>query len=157
MQSRKLSLGLAAGAIAVAVVLFVVLSGNDGSNGTDSSSSAGTGGATKSSSAGPGGTTNNSSAGPPTANIRFENGSPAGGVREIEVAKDDPVRIDVTPDVPAEVHIHGYELEKDVEAGKTATFEFPATAEGVFEVEVHHLAHGEEETGVQVAELTVTP
>jgi FtsP/CotA-like multicopper oxidase with cupredoxin domain len=147
MQSRKLSLGLAAGAIVAAVVLFVVLNGNDGSDGSGSSSSAGTGGTTKS-----------SSAGPAAAKISFENGSPVGGVREIEVAKGDPVRFEVTPDVPAEVHIHGYELEKDVDAGKTATFEFPATAEGVFEVEVHRLVHGEaEEAGVQVAELTVTP
>jgi hypothetical protein len=35
--------------------------------------------------------------------------------------------------------------------------EFPATAEGVFEVEVHRLVNGEEESGVQVAELNVTP
>jgi hypothetical protein len=132
MQSRKLSLGLAAGAIVVAVVLFVVLGGNDGS---DSDSNAATG----------------------TTKISFENGSPVGGVRKIEVAKGDPVRLEVTPDFPARVHVHGYELEKDVEAGVTASFDFPATAEGLFEVEVHRLVDGEEQAGVQVAELKVTP
>jgi hypothetical protein len=131
MQSRKLSLGLVAAAIAVAVVLFVALKGN----GSDSASSA--------------------DAGP--TKITFRNGAPVGGVRDIEVGDGDRVRIDVTPDVPAEVHVHGYEFEKDVRPGQTAKFDFPATAEGVFEVEVHHLVHGEEQTGVQVAELKVTP
>lgn len=130
MQSRKLSLGLAAGAIAVAIVLFVVLKDNGG----DSSSA--TTGLTK---------------------ITFKDGAPVGGVRDIEVAQGEPVRFDVTPDVPAEVHVHGYELEKDVKPGQTAKFDFPATAEGEFEIEVHHLVNGEEQTGVQVAELKVTP
>jgi Cupredoxin-like domain len=130
MQSRKVSLGLAAGAIAVAVVLFVVLKDNGG----DSSSA--TAGLTK---------------------ITFKDGAPVGGVRDIEVAQGDHVRFDVTPDVPAEVHLHGYELEKDVKPGQTAKFDFPATAEGEFEIEVHHLVNGEEQTGVQVAELKVTP
>jgi hypothetical protein len=130
MQSRRLRLGLAAGAIAVAVVLFIVLRGDDGSSSTSAA------GSTK---------------------ITFRNGAPVGGVREIEVAKGDPVRLDVTPDVPAEVHVHGYEVAREVEAGQTAKLEFPATAEGVFEVEVHHLVNGEEESGVQVAKLNVTP
>jgi heme/copper-type cytochrome/quinol oxidase subunit 2 len=78
-------------------------------------------------------------------------------VRDIEIARGDQVRIDVTPDVPAEVHVHGYEFAKDVKPGQTASFDFPATAEGVFEVEVHHLVNGQEETGVPVAELKVTP
>jgi hypothetical protein len=132
MQSRRLSLGLAAGAIAVAIVLFIVLKGDDGSDST----SAAAGGPTK---------------------ITYRNGAPVGGVREIEVGKGDPIRIDVTPDVPAEVHVHGYEVSRDVEAHQTAKFDFTATAEGVFEVEVHHLVNGEEQSGVQVAELTVTP
>jgi FtsP/CotA-like multicopper oxidase with cupredoxin domain len=132
MQSRKLSLGLVAGGIAAAVLLFIVLGGDDGSDSSSSSTAA------------------------PTK-ITFRNGAPVGGVREIEVTKGDPVRLDVTPDVPAEVHVHGYEIARDVEAGQTAKFDFTATAEGVFEVEVHHLVNGEEQSGVQVAELNVVP
>jgi hypothetical protein len=78
-------------------------------------------------------------------------------VRELEVEKGDPIRIDVKPDVVAEVHVHGYDVTEEVEAGQTAKFEFKATLEGVFEMEVHRLVNGEEESGVQVAELTVTP
>jgi hypothetical protein len=44
-----------------------------------------------------------------------------------------------------------------VEADQTAKFEFKATLDGVFEMELHRLVDGEEESGVQVAELTVTP
>jgi hypothetical protein len=132
MQSRKLSLGLAASAIVVAVVLFVVLKDNGGSGDVSTAEQ----GPTK---------------------IAFKNGAPVGDLRDIEVARGDQVRIDVTPDVPAEVHVHGYEFAKDVKPGQTASFDFPATAEGVFELEVHQLVNGQEQTGVPVAELKVTP
>jgi hypothetical protein len=132
MQSRRLRLGLAAGGIAAAVLLFIVLRGEDGSDSSSTSTAA------------------------PTK-ITFRDGAPVGGVRKIDVATGDPVRLDVTPDVPAEVHVHGYEIARDVEAGQTAKFDFTGTAEGVFEVEVHHLVNGEEESGVQVAELNVVP
>ncbi|MEK6272410.1 MAG: hypothetical protein AABM42_07150 [Actinomycetota bacterium] len=78
-------------------------------------------------------------------------------MQKIEVVKGDPIRLDVTPDVPAEVHVHGYEVTEEVEAGQTAKLDFPANAEGMFEVEVHHLHNGQEESGAQVAELNVTP
>jgi len=120
---------LAVAAVAVSAVLFIVLNG--GSDSTPNSS------------------------GP--ARIEFKDGAPVGGVREIEVARGDPVRIAVTPDVAAEVHVHGYELSKDVKAGQTAKLNFPATAEGEFEIEVHHLVNREEQEGVQVADLKVVP
>ena len=116
--------------IAAALVLFIVLKGDDDSGST---------------------------ATPGPTKISFQNGAPVGGVREIEASKGERIRLRVTPDVPSEVHIHGYELSKEVEAGQTASFDFPADTEGVFEVEAHHLEHGEEEDGVQVAELNVTP
>jgi nitrous oxide reductase len=130
MKSRRLSLGLALAAVAGAVILFIVLSGDNGSDSGSTST--------------------------PTK-IAFRDGAPVGGVRTVEVAQGDPVRIDVTPDVPAEVHVHGYEVAKEVKAGQTAKLHFTADLEGVFEVEAHHIVHGEEGTGVQVAELNVTP
>jgi hypothetical protein len=152
LQSRKLSLALAAGTLVLAAVLFVVLKGGDDSS-SDTTTAAQT-----TNDAGPAANTPNGSAGgAEVTRISFENGSPVGGIKEIEVAKGDPVRLDVTTDTPAEVHVHGYELEKKVEAGQTASFDFTASAEGVFEVEAHRLVGGEEETGVQVAELTVSP
>ncbi|MFN8162742.1 MAG: hypothetical protein U0R26_02725 [Solirubrobacterales bacterium] len=38
-------------------------------------------------------------------------------------------------DVSDEVHVHGYDLMKDVKAGGTVEFDFPASIEGVFEAE----------------------
>ena len=130
MQSRKAGLASALAAVVGAIVLFIVLNG--GGSGTPSETKG-------------------------TTQITFKDGAPVGGVRDIQVAQGDRVRIDVTPDVPAEVHVHGYEFQKDVRPHQTAGFDFPATAEGVFEVEVHHLVDGVEQTGVQVAELKVTP
>lgn len=132
MQSnRRLGVVLAAAAIVLAVVLFIVLQGND-----ESDSGSTTAGPTK---------------------IAFQDGQPVGGIHKIDVNKGDHVRLQVTPDFPAEVHIHGYEVSKDVKPNQTAAFDFPATAEGVFEVEAHHLVHGEEGKGVPVADLEVTP
>ena len=54
-------------------------------------------------------------------------------------------------DVPAELHIHGYELSKDVDAGKTGSIKFTADTTGEFEVEAHQLVHGEEGEGVELA------
>ena len=78
-------------------------------------------------------------------------------MQEIEVAKGDPVRIDLTTDVPAEMHVHGYELTEEVAAGQTARLDFRASLEGVFEIELHLHAGAEEGSEVQVAELKVTP
>lgn len=151
MQSRKLSLGVAAVGVAVAVVLFIVLSGGDGS---DSDSTTATARRTTTTTGGPATTTTTV---PKPPRIVFRNGAPVGGAREIEVAKGDPVRIDVTSDVEAEVHVHGYELTKEVAAGQTARLSFPASIDGVFEIELHLLAGAEEGSEAQLAELKVTP
>lgn len=48
------------------------------------------------------------------------------------------VQLNITnPDAADEFHIHGIELEKEVEAGVTATFNFVADAPGTYEVESH--------------------
>ena len=53
-------------------------------------------------------------------------------------------------DVADEVHMHGYDIVKDVKPGGSVTFDFPATIEGVFEAELE----GRKE---QILELTVNP
>ena len=49
-----------------------------------------------------------------------------------------------------EVHIHGYDITKDVKAGQTARISFKATIDGIFEIEFEH-------SGTQIAELRVDP
>jgi hypothetical protein len=73
-----------------------------------------------------------------------------GGPRELEYDAGEAVRFSVRSDVADEVHVHGYDLSKEVPAGGTVTFSFTADIEGIFEVEL-------EERGEQIAELRVNP
>jgi plastocyanin len=82
--------------------------------------------------------------------ITVRNGKPVGGVKELSFKSGDRIRFVVTSDVADEVHVHGYDIAKDVEAGGSVRFGFPAKLEGVFEVELE----GRKE---QIAELRVSP
>ncbi|NUR98531.1 MAG: hypothetical protein HOV67_25155 [Kribbellaceae bacterium] len=44
----------------------------------------------------------------------------------------------MTTDVADELHLHGYDLEKETVPGKPATIEFDASIPGEFEAELHH-------------------
>src|SRR5262245_42751954 len=130
--------------VAVAVGLFVVLSGGDDS-GSDS---------TTATQAGTAATT----AFAPTATITVKNGEPVGGPADVEVNKGDEVSIRVSTDESGEVHVHGYEIEKPIEAGQTVTVRFAADIDGKFEIEQHFESASGEETGeTQIADLTVQP
>lgn len=65
-----------------------------------------------------------------------------------KVPQGDTVRLVVTTDSADEVHVHGYDLKKDVAAGKTGTIEFVADQSGLFEVEL-------EAAGLQLLQLEV--
>jgi hypothetical protein len=56
--------------------------------------------------------------------------------RRVRVSRGEKVRIQVEADHAEEVHVHGYDLKKDVAPGKPAVIEFTADAPGVFEVEL---------------------
>ncbi len=84
----------------------------------------------------------------PTVVIR--NGEPVGGIKELEYSAGDEIRFEVISDVADEVHVHGYDLMKDVPAGGTVSFDFPAEIEGIFEAELE----GRKE---QILELRVNP
>ena len=87
---------------------------------------------------------------PPVPQVEVEGGKPVGGIQTIEVDKGDQVRFAVSSDVGDEIHVHGYDLMKDVEAGGKASFSFPAKIDGEFEVEL-------EDRGEQIAKLVVNP
>lgn len=82
--------------------------------------------------------------------IVVENGKPVGGVRELTYNAGEQIRFEVDSDVSDEVHVHGYDIMKDVKVGGSVSFDFPATIEGVFEAELE----GRKE---QIIELTVNP
>jgi len=56
--------------------------------------------------------------------------------RRVTVATGEKVRIRVQSDVADEVHVHSYDLKKDVAPGKPAVIEFTADVPGSFEVEL---------------------
>jgi heme/copper-type cytochrome/quinol oxidase subunit 2 len=60
--------------------------------------------------------------------------------RRVRVSRGEKVRIQVEADHAEEVHVHGYDLKKDVAPGKPAVIEFTADASGVFEVELEEAA-----------------
>lgn len=82
--------------------------------------------------------------------IRVKGGQPVGGVKDLTVRKGETIRFTVTADAPEEVHLHGYDVAKDVGPGTPARFAVPATITGVFELEL-------EKSAVPIAELTVEP
>jgi hypothetical protein len=86
----------------------------------------------------------------PKPTIVIRNGAPVGGVKELDYNAGDQIHFTVRSDVADEVHVHGYDLAKDVPAGGSVSFSFLADIEGIFEVEL-------EERVEQIAELTVNP
>jgi len=87
---------------------------------------------------------------PASQTINVVNGQPQGGVKTVSFKKNDQVVLKVNSDTADEIHVHGYDLKKDVEKGGSVTFTFKATIEGRFEVEL-------ENAGTQIANLEVTP
>jgi hypothetical protein len=89
-----------------------------------------------------------SASGPVTISIQIKGGKPSGGILRASAKKGEKVDLVVHSDVADEVHLHGYDLHKDVEAGGTATIRFTADTAGVFEAEL-------ESRKLQILELTV--
>lgn len=145
MQSRTLSAVVVVALVAAAVVLFVVLRDDDG--GTDQAANTATSATTKTAEQKE---KKQPLPEPKVMTIVVQGGQPAGGVQDLEYTSGDVVRFEVDSDVAEEVHVHGYDVIKDVKPGKPVSFEFPADIEGRFEVEL-------EGTHTQIAELTVNP
>ena len=121
-RSRRLTmLGVAAAIAVIAIVLIVVV----GPGGDDQQS----GGA---------------------ATVVVRDGKPVGGVQELRWKKGDTIDLTVKSDTADEVHFHGYDVHKDVEQGGTVRFQFPATIDGRFEVEL-------EDHKQQLADVQVEP
>jgi plastocyanin len=78
------------------------------------------------------------------------NEEPVNGVETLEFSAGEQVEFRVESNTDTEVHVHGYEIEKKVPAGKPVTISFPAELEGIYDVEVHPAEE-------QVAELRVNP
>jgi len=70
--------------------------------------------------------------------VTFAHGKATGDTGRVQVAKGTAVTLVVTSDAADEVHLHGYDIEKELTPGTPATLQFTADVAGVFEVELHH-------------------
>jgi len=124
--------------------LLVVLPGcaaDDGSSGpaTPSGSASSSGSASPSASSGSASSSAEETDEAVEITVSVRDGKVSPKPRRVEVEKDSQVRLLVTSDVDDEIHVHGFEIEAALEAGRTATVEFVADQDGVFEVETHDL------------------
>ncbi len=69
---------------------------------------------------------------------------------EISANEGDRVTLSVEADEPLELHVHGYDLELEVESGQRAELSFRADLTGRFEIENH-------ETEQVLGEIQVRP
>ena len=141
MQSNTTRAIVAVVGVALLVVLFFVFSGDD-ETGKDTTNPPTT-------TSSDGGAPSSGSPGKPTT-IEIKDGQPVGSITDITVDKGQDVDLVVDSDTASEVHVHGYDLMQDVDAGGKVEFDFPATIDGIFEIEL-------EETATQIAQLTVNP
>jgi hypothetical protein len=58
-------------------------------------------------------------------------------MRLIRVKQNDVVKLDWSSDKPISVHLHGYDIEKDIKPGAATQMMFAARATGRFTVEPH--------------------
>jgi hypothetical protein len=139
-------------AVAILVLAIVVLSG--GGNGSDDEKPAAQ--ATQTATPTPGETTTPAGTATATATPPRKRAVDPGPlltgekVVKIEVDKGDTVRFRILSPKDDEVHVHGYDLKKDVKANQPASMSFKATIDGIFEIEF-------EEQGKQIASLRVNP
>lgn len=69
---------------------------------------------------------------------------------EVVVGEGDEVTLRVASNEMVELHVHGYDLEEEVEPGEPATLSFEAEETGRFGIEDH-------ETGEELGALVVEP
>jgi FtsP/CotA-like multicopper oxidase with cupredoxin domain len=142
-RQRLTYLAIAAAIAVVAIVLALTVGGNDSDDAATAPTATATG--TPDASA-PDATAT------PTATATPDPGPllTAGKTQEIDAKQGDTVRLRVRADSDDEVHIHGYDIEKEIPAGTTVPISFKATITGIFEIEFHS-------TDEQIGRLKVEP
>ena len=151
METRQKTMLAALAVIAAAVVLFILLKPGGSDDATPVEPAAPVTAAGQ-------GTTDQKpddrpvgqSGAPKLPTVEFRNGEPVGGVLGIDVDEGDPIKFRVRSDIADEVHIHGFDISREVPAGGSVTFSFPADITGIYEAEMEQL-------GVQIVELQVNP
>jgi hypothetical protein len=91
--------------------------------------------------------------------LRVENGHVPENMRLIRVKQNDVVKLEWGSDRPMTIHLHGYDIEKQITPGATTEMTFTARATGRFMVEPHlaKLPSGGHEHGDVLVTIEVYP
>jgi hypothetical protein len=142
---------LIVGAIAVLVVAYALIrGGSDDDKDSAATPAAQTAQSAPSTTSTPSTSTEQAPAEPAVPTVRVVDAKPQGGVKKLDFDKGDQIRFKVVSDTADEIHVHGYDLMKDVEKGGSVSFSFKGSIDGRFVVEL-------EDHGEQIAELDVAP
>jgi heme/copper-type cytochrome/quinol oxidase subunit 2 len=147
--SRAQRLSFLAIAVVIAIVAVVLLTSGGDDDESETASATATPTATATGTAAPEETATPTATATPKPEVPVVDAG-SGEVTKLRFKEGDTVRFRVRSDVADEVHVHGYDLMKDVEPGQTITFSFPASIPGIFEIEL-------ENAGEQIAQLRVDP
>jgi hypothetical protein len=142
--------GLLALAAAIVVVAFILLQQSDEDEDTTAGTPTAT--ATPSPAETPGAEETETPTSTPTPRPTVDPGPVLTGedVERLRVDKGDIVRFRVRSPQDDHVHVHGYDIMRDVKADETTRIFFRATLDGIFEIEL-------EDAQVPIAELRVDP
>jgi hypothetical protein len=88
--------------------------------------------------------------GPTQIRIVVRGGRVIGGLRRARLDRGERAVLIVRADVSDHVHLHGYDIMRDVSPGRPARLRFRATIPGRFEVEL-------EDRRLQIAQIEVRP
>jgi hypothetical protein len=147
--SRAQRLSFLAIAVVIAVVAVVLLTSGGDDDEAEPTSATATPAATATATAEPEETATPTPTATPKPEVPVVDAG-SGDVANLRFKEGETVRFRVRSDVADEIHVHGYDVMKDVEPGQTITFSFPATITGIFEIELEH-------AGEQIAQLRVDP
>lgn len=86
----------------------------------------------------------------PDTTVVVRDGESVEGIERFRYRKGSTITFTVKSDVADEIHMHGYDVSKEIAAGGSVRFAVPATVEGRFEVEL-------EQSAIQVARVEVLP
>jgi hypothetical protein len=132
-MSRNQRIGLIVAAVLVAVLAFVIANPGGDDEGDQASQTT----ATPSTDTTETQTETPAPPKPKPTRIDIQAGEVVGGPAEIHAKNGDTVVIIVGVDAADDIHLHGYDIEKQAEPGKPAIFRFKANLEGEFELESH--------------------
>ena len=121
-MSRGQRIALVAGVAVVAVVAFVIAQpgSNDSKDKTTTQAQ-----------------TPGKPPGPKTFHIALKGHNPVGGRKTIKITKGDRALLVVSSDGKDTVHLHGWNIEREVTPAKPGRFAFKAKNEGAYELESH--------------------